>query len=128
MVDCMIALPGQLFYSTQIPACLWFLARNKGNGRFRDRRREVLFIDARKLGHMVDRRGGGSQTRTSPRSPASTMPGAARRSVGYLRGYSGILQSRQARGDEGTQLRPHARDDMSARPRLTMTKYRLKRK
>jgi type I restriction enzyme M protein len=55
VVDCMIALPGQLFYSTPIPACLWFLARNKGNGRFRDRRGEVLFIDARKLGHMVDR-------------------------------------------------------------------------
>jgi type I restriction enzyme M protein len=55
VVDCMIALPGQLFYSTQIPACLWFLARDKGNGRFRDRRGEVLFIDARKLGHMVDR-------------------------------------------------------------------------
>jgi type I restriction enzyme M protein len=55
VVDCMIALPGQLFYSTQIPACLWFLARNKGNGRFRNRRGQVLFIDARKLGHMVDR-------------------------------------------------------------------------
>jgi type I restriction enzyme M protein len=55
VVDCMIALPGQLFYSTQILACLWFLARDKGNGRFRDRRGEVLFIDARKLGHMVDR-------------------------------------------------------------------------
>lgn len=54
-VDCMIALPGQLFYSTQIPACLWFLARDKRNGRFRDRRGEVLFIDARKGGHMVDR-------------------------------------------------------------------------
>jgi len=55
VIDCMIALPGQLFYSTQIPACLWFLSRNKGNGRFRDRRGEVLFIDARELGHMVDR-------------------------------------------------------------------------
>ena len=56
VVDCMIALPGQLFYSTQIPACLWFLARNKnpGNG-WRDRRGEILFIDVRKLGHMVDR-------------------------------------------------------------------------
>ena len=55
-VACMIALPGQLFYSTQIPACLWFLARNKTpRGDCRDRRREVLFIDARKLGHMVDR-------------------------------------------------------------------------
>jgi type I restriction enzyme M protein len=55
VVDCMIALPGQLFYSTQIPACLWFLSRNKQNGRFRDRRGQVLFIDARKLGTLVDR-------------------------------------------------------------------------
>ena len=55
VVDCMVALPGQLFYSTQIPACLWFLARNKGNHRFRNRRGEGLFIDARKLGHLVDR-------------------------------------------------------------------------
>ncbi len=55
LVDCMVALPGQLFYSTQIPACLWFLARNRKNGRFRDRRGHVLFIDARKLGRMVDR-------------------------------------------------------------------------
>ena len=55
-VDCMIALPGQLFYSTQIPACLWFLTRSKKPDRHcRDRRGEVLFIDARKLGHMVDR-------------------------------------------------------------------------
>ncbi len=55
-VDCMIALPGQLFYSTQIPACLWFLTRNKNlGGDSRDRRGEVLFIDARKLGHMIDR-------------------------------------------------------------------------
>ena len=56
VVDCMIALPGQLFYSTQIPACLWFFARNKKpEGGWRDRRGEVLFIDARKLGHMVAR-------------------------------------------------------------------------
>ena len=55
LVDCLIALPGQLFYSTQIPACLWFLARDRTGGRFRDRRGEVLFIDARKLGRMVDR-------------------------------------------------------------------------
>jgi type I restriction enzyme M protein len=55
LVDCMIALPGQLFYSTQIPACLWFLARDKKNGRFRDRRGHVLFIDARKLASLVDR-------------------------------------------------------------------------
>jgi type I restriction enzyme M protein len=55
LVDCMVALPGQLFYSTQIPVCLWFLARNKKNGRFRDRRGETLFLDARMLGSMVDR-------------------------------------------------------------------------
>ena len=55
LVDCMVALPGQLFYSTQIPVCLWFLARDKRNGRFRDRRGETLFIDARKLGSLVDR-------------------------------------------------------------------------
>ncbi len=51
----MVALPGQLFYSTQIPVCLWFLARDKRNGRFRDRRGETLFIDARKMGTLVDR-------------------------------------------------------------------------
>ena len=55
LVDCMVALPGQLFYSTQIPVCLWFLARSKSNGRFRDRRGETLFIDARKMGTLVDR-------------------------------------------------------------------------
>jgi type I restriction enzyme M protein len=55
LVDCMVAMPGQLFYSTQIPVCLWFLARDRKNGKFRDRRGEVLFIDARKLGQMVDR-------------------------------------------------------------------------
>ncbi len=55
LVDCMIALAGQLFYGSQIPVCLWFLSRNKGNSRFRDRRGETLFIDARKLGAMVDR-------------------------------------------------------------------------
>lgn len=55
-VDCMVSLPGQLFYSTQIPACLWFLARNKNPGKgLRDRRGEVLLIDARKLGVLVDR-------------------------------------------------------------------------
>jgi type I restriction enzyme M protein len=55
LVDCMVALPGQLFYSTPIPVCLWFLTREKGNGRFRDRRGETLFIDARRMGTLVDR-------------------------------------------------------------------------
>ena len=52
LVDCMVALPSQLFYSTQIPACLWFLSRN----RIRDGRRDkILFIDARQMGKMIDR-------------------------------------------------------------------------
>lgn len=66
LVDCMVALPGQLFYSTQIPACLWFLRRNKSKlpkplggrgskGEGSNRRNQVLFIDARKMGTMVDR-------------------------------------------------------------------------
>jgi type I restriction enzyme M protein len=62
LVDCMVALPGQLFYSTQIPVCLWFLARNKqasparkSGESFRKRSGQTLFIDARKLGTMIDR-------------------------------------------------------------------------
>jgi len=55
LVDCMVAMPGQLFYSTQIPVCLWFLTRNKSPRGERDRRGEVLFIDARKMGTLVDR-------------------------------------------------------------------------
>jgi len=55
LVDCMVAMPGQLFYSTQIPVCLWFLTRNKNDGKRRDRRKQTLFIDARKLGTLIDR-------------------------------------------------------------------------
>lgn len=60
IVDCMVALPGQLFYSTQIPACLWILAKDRSSGlikntKLRDRRDGVLFIDARKMGVLVDR-------------------------------------------------------------------------
>lgn len=65
LVDCMVALPGQLFYTTQIPVCLWFLARNKqhlpspdrggAGGEVRDRRGQTLFIDARNMGHLIDR-------------------------------------------------------------------------
>ncbi|MAI61858.1 MAG: restriction endonuclease subunit M [Micavibrio sp. TMED27] len=61
LVECMVALPGQLFTNTQIPACIWFLTKNKGartaaSGRqLRDRKGEVLFIDARNLGYMKDR-------------------------------------------------------------------------
>lgn len=55
LVDCMVALPGQLFYSTQIPVCLWFLTKSKNDGKHRGHARETLFIDARKLGTLVDR-------------------------------------------------------------------------
>ena len=55
IVDCMVAMPGQLFYSTQIPVCLWFIARNKRDKRFRDRSGQTLFIDARKMGTLIDR-------------------------------------------------------------------------
>lgn len=55
LVDCMVALPGQLFYSTQIPACLWFISKDKEGSEPRNRRGQVLFIDARKMGAMVDR-------------------------------------------------------------------------
>jgi len=58
LVDCMIALPGQLFYTTQIPVCLWFLSNNKkedGKLGHRDRQGETLFIDARNIGAMIDR-------------------------------------------------------------------------
>ena len=58
LVDCMVALPGQLFYNTPIPVCLWFLAKNKkadAKRAFQDRRRQTLFVDARKLGTLIDR-------------------------------------------------------------------------
>jgi len=60
LVECMVALPGQLFTNTQIPACIWFLTRSKaarggGEQRWRDRAGETLFIDARNLGYMKDR-------------------------------------------------------------------------
>jgi type I restriction enzyme M protein len=56
LVDCIVNLPTKLFLNTQIPACLWFLTRNKDNGYFRERKGEILFIDARNLGFLVNRR------------------------------------------------------------------------
>lgn len=57
LVDCMVALPSQLFYNTQIPVCVWFLARNKeGNNKLRNRANEILFIDAREMGTMISRK------------------------------------------------------------------------
>jgi type I restriction enzyme M protein len=55
LIDCMVALPGQLFYSTQIPACLWFHRAEQEEWPISRSRGHVLFIDARKLGPMLDR-------------------------------------------------------------------------
>ena len=56
LVDCIVNLPPKLFLNTQIPASLWFLSRNKANGKFRNRTDEILFIDARNMGHLINRR------------------------------------------------------------------------
>jgi type I restriction enzyme M protein len=105
LVDCMVALPGQLFYSTQIPVCLWFLARNKKNGRFRDRRGRTLFIDARKLGTMADR-----THRYGPREGCRYLSCLAWR-FGFrrIRRRRRFLQGRDTRRHSQARPRAHAR-------------------
>jgi len=56
LIDCIVNLPAKLFLNTQIPAALWFMSRNRKNGKFRNRSGQVLFIDARNLGHLINRR------------------------------------------------------------------------
>jgi type I restriction enzyme M protein len=56
LIDCIVNLPAKLFLNTQIPAALWFMSRNRSNGKYRDRSDEILFIDARNLGHLINRR------------------------------------------------------------------------
>lgn len=56
LVDCIIAMPDKLFYTTQIPACLWFVSKDRHDHKFRNRQDEILFIDARKMGTMIDRK------------------------------------------------------------------------
>ena len=56
IIDCIVNLPAKLFLNTQIPASLWFIKRNRKNGKYRDRSKEILFIDARNLGHLINRR------------------------------------------------------------------------
>jgi type I restriction enzyme M protein len=51
-----VNLPAKLFLNTQIPASLWFMSRNRRNGKFRNRSKEILFIDARNMGHLINRR------------------------------------------------------------------------
>jgi type I restriction enzyme M protein len=56
LIDCIVNLPAKLFLNTQIPAALWFMSRDRSNGKFRNRTSEILFIDARNLGHLINRR------------------------------------------------------------------------
>ena len=56
LIDCIVNLPAKLFLNTQIPASLWFMSRNRSKGKYRDRKNEILFIDARNLGHLINRR------------------------------------------------------------------------
>jgi type I restriction enzyme M protein len=56
LIDCIVNLPPKLFLNTQIPASLWFMSRNRTNGKFRNRSGEILFIDARNMGHLINRR------------------------------------------------------------------------
>ena len=110
LVDCMVALPGQLFYSTQIPVCLWFLARDKTGTRvgFRDRRGQTLFIDARKMGTLIDRvhRELTDDDIAQHRRHLPRM--ARRRRGGQVRRTSRLLQSRHAGRDPRARPRPDA--------------------
>jgi type I restriction enzyme M protein len=56
LIDCIVNLPAKMFLNTQIPATLWFMSRDRSNHKFRGRRDEILFIDARNLGHLINRR------------------------------------------------------------------------
>jgi len=95
LVDCIVNMPAKLFLNTQIPACLWFISRKAkpsprpgghpspngsgdGGEGHRDRRDEILFIDARNLGHLTIAAPRSFPQRTSPPSPAPIMPGAIR--------------------------------------------------
>ena len=109
LVDCVVALPGQLFRSTQIPACLWFLRRGRRDSS--DRRGETLFIDARKLGHMIDR----TRRDLSPEDIARVAdtyhawrahirhPGAHTRHSGAHTRHSGGSRNPEGRGSVGIE-------------------------
>ncbi len=138
LVDCMVALPGQLFYSTQIPACLWFVARDRsrlplplageGRGEGCDRRGQVLFLDARKLGRMVETAPtASSPTRTSPGSPQPTMPGAARRTRASTPTCPVSARSRRSKRSASTATCSR-RAAMSARRRRRTTASRSRRR
>ena len=109
LVDCMVALPGQLFYSTQIPVCLWFLARNKRTGGFRDRRGETLFIDARKLGTMVDRVHRELTDDDIAKIAGTYHAWRGDKDAGEYADVPGFCKSREARRDPQARPRAHAR-------------------
>ena len=104
LVDCIVMLPTQLFYNTGIPACLWFLSRYKNGNKNRDRKGEVLFIDASELGYMVNRRnrafdeadikrisGTYHEWKRLPPSPPAPLPeGEGSQNVDEVKGYRDI--------------------------------------
>ena len=109
LVDCMIALPAQLFYATPIPACLWFLTRNKANGKFRDRRGQTLFIDARKLGVLVDRTHRELTEEDIARIAGTYHAWRGEKDAGKYEDVPGFCKSAIAGGDQAARLRAHAR-------------------
>ena len=92
VVDCIVALPAQLFYTTGIPVCLWFLDRNKASNGERDRRGETLFIDARQMGRKISRTQIELTDEEIERDRVLLPPLARHRGVG-VRGRAGLLQS-----------------------------------
>jgi type I restriction enzyme M protein len=109
LVDCMVALPGQLFYSPQIPACLWFLTRDKKDRKFRDRRDYVLFIDARKLGRMVDRTHRELTDEEITRIANTYHAWRGEKDAGKYEDVLGLCKKRDARRNPQAWPRAHAR-------------------
>ena len=110
----MIALPGQLFYTTQIPVCLWFLARDKSDGpgsggACRDRRGETLFIDARQMGALVDRTHRELTDEDIARIAGTYHAWRGEPGASELRRRARLLQERHDRADRRARLRAHAR-------------------
>ena len=109
LVDCIVALPGQLFRSTQIPACLWFLSKGRRAGEYRDRAGEVLFIDARAMGRMTDRTHRELTAEDIARI-AGNLPRVARRGGRRrVRRRARLLQVGGHRGGAAARARAHAR-------------------
>ncbi len=115
LVSCMIALPTQLFRSTGIPVCVWFFAKDKTAGKHGsiDRTGQVLFIDARELGYMVDRAERALPTRTSSRIGDTYHAWRGTRHRLPPKGLTyedvpGLLQVRDPRRDQGRRVRAHA--------------------